>query len=173
VLLFAVRGISRGSVRQVFAFFGVVLGIWTAVVISRWVGAHWLGARPAVLFLILRWTIAVLLGLAVASLLTWWGDLLADAIRRSPVNWLDRVSGFFVGASLGAIVAAFVLLVALLLPWPRQAGAWASSARVSRGVLSSAVRACDLGDHVIPESAWLKARFQNAARRVRAAGHPS
>jgi uncharacterized membrane protein required for colicin V production len=173
VLVFAIRGVFRGTVRQVFAFFGIVAGIWTAAAVSQWVGAHWQGARPTVVFLVLRWVVAVLAALAVASLLAWWGELLSGAVRQSPVGWLDRASGFFVGASLGAIVAAFLLLIALFLPWPRQAGAWASSARVSRPVLSGAVRACDFGNRFVPASEWLKARFLTAERRVRAPGHPS
>ena len=74
VLMFAVRGIFRGSVRQVFAFLGVIGAVWIAMIVSRWVEAHWQGARPAVVFVVLRWVVAGLAALAVASLVTWWGE---------------------------------------------------------------------------------------------------
>src|SRR6267378_851783 len=74
VLMFAVRGIFRGSVRQVFAFLGGIGAVWIAMIVSRWVEAHWQGARPAVVFVVLRWVVAGLAALAVASLVTWWGE---------------------------------------------------------------------------------------------------
>ena len=163
----------RGSVREIFAFLGLIAAVWTAVVVSRWVGAHWFGARPAFVFLMLRWMVAGLAALAAGTLLVWWGELLAGAVRESPVGWLDRFSGFFVGASFGAIVVAFVLMIVVLTPWPRTAGAWARSARVSRPVLSGAVRLCDLGDRYVPAGNWLRERFLSAERRIRAGGIPS
>ena len=172
-LAFGIRGIFRGLVRQCFAFAGVLGGIWTALVLSRWVGAHWLGAQPAVVFVVLRWVVSGLAALAVCSLVTWWGEAISGAVQKSPVAWLDHTSGFFVGASMGAIVAAFILLIALSLPWPREAGAWAGSARVSRPLLSGAVRVCDMGNRFVPAGAWLKAHFLTAERRARAVGNPS
>ncbi len=173
MLGFAVRGLYRGTIRQVFAFFGVFGGIWTIFWVSRWVGAHWLDARPAVVFFVLRWAVAALAALAVASLFAWWGEVLAAAVDQSPVSWLDRAGGFVVGASLGATVAAFLLLVAVLAPWPREPRAWAAAARVSTPVLTGAARACGIGGPYVPGSGWLMTRFQAAARRVRAAVRPS
>jgi uncharacterized membrane protein required for colicin V production len=173
VLGFAIRGVRRGTIWQVFALVGTAAAIWTAFLVSQWVGAHWVSARPAVVFLVLRWLVAGLAALAVLSLLTWWGEALAGAVKQSPIGWLDRLSGFFVGAGVGAIVASLVLLVALLLPWPRQPAAWASAAHFTSPMLKSAVRACAFGGRYVPGSGWLEHRFQAAARRVRTVVRPS
>jgi uncharacterized membrane protein required for colicin V production len=173
VLVFALRGVARGTVRQVFSFLGIVGGVWTALLVSRWVGAHWAAARPEWVFGLLRWTVAVLAGLAVSSLLAWWGELLAGAVRETPIGWVDRAGGFFVGASLGTLVVSFVLLIALLVPWPRQAASWAAAAQLSSPILAGAARACELGTRFVPASSWLRNHFRSAARRVRAASPPS
>lgn len=173
VLVFAVRGVFRGSVWQVFALLGMAAGIWTAVLVSQWVGAHWQSARPAVVFLVLRWLVALLAALAVNSLVVWWGDMLAGAVKQSPVGWLDRALGFLVGATFGASVAALVLLAAIRVPWPSQPHAWVSAARVSTPVFAGAVKACELGDRYVPGSDWLKTQFETAARELRATVRPS
>ncbi|MGH7742030.1 MAG: CvpA family protein, partial [Candidatus Eiseniibacteriota bacterium] len=115
----------RGSVLQVFSLLGLAAGIWTAVLVSQWVGAHWQSARPAVVFLVLRWLVAVLAALAVSSLVVWWGEMLAGAVQQSPVGWLDRAMGFVVGATFGTSVAALILLAAIRVPWPSQPHEWA------------------------------------------------
>jgi uncharacterized membrane protein required for colicin V production len=171
--VFAIRGVFRGSVWQVFTLLGMAAGIWTAVLVSQWVGAHWQGARPAVVFLVLRWVVAVLAALAVTTLVTWWGEMLAGAVKESPVGWLDRAMGFVVGATFGATVAALILLAAIRVPWPSQPHQWAAAARVSPPVLDGAVKACELGDRYLPGSDWLKTQFKAAARELHAAVHPS
>lgn len=173
VLAFAIRGVFRGSVWQVFALLGLAAGIWTAVLVSQWVGAHWQGARPAVVFLVLRWLVAALAALAVNALVAWWGEMLAGAVKESPVGWLDRAMGFLVGAAFGATVSALVLLGAMNVPWPAQPHTWASEARVSPPVFDGAVRACEIGDRYLPGSDWLKTQFQAAARELRASVRPS
>jgi uncharacterized membrane protein required for colicin V production len=173
VLGFAVRGVIRGSVAQVFALCAVVAGLWTAFWVSRWVGAHWLGARPAVVFVVLKWIVATLAALASMSLVQWFGDRLSSAVRESPVAWLDRIAGFVVGAGVGALVSAIIMVLALLLPWPHQPGKWVAKAQVSHSVLSGAERACRWGDRVLPYGDWLERRFEDAALRVRPSVHPS
>jgi uncharacterized membrane protein required for colicin V production len=173
VLVFAVRGLFRGSVWQVFALLGLAAGIWTAVLVSQWVGAHWQGARPAVVFLVLRWLVAGLAALAVNSLVVWWGEMLAGAVKDSSVGWLDRAMGFLVGATFGASVAALILLAAIRVPWPAQPREWVTAARVSPPVFAGAVRACELGNRYLPGSDWLKTQFQAAAHELRASVRPS
>ena len=173
VLAFAIRGVFRGSIWQVFALLGFAAGIWTAVLVSQWVGAHWQGARPAVVFWVLRWLVAVLAALAVNSLVVWWGDMLGGAIKESPVGWLDRAMGFVVGAAFGASLAALILLAAFRVPWPSQPREWAVAARVSPPMFEGAVKACEVGDRYLPGSDWLKTQFQAAVRDLHAAVRPS
>lgn len=124
-------------------------------------------------FLVLRWLVAVLAALAVNSLVVWWGDMLAGAVKQSPVGWLDRAMGFVVGGVFGASVAALVLLAAFRVPWPSEPREWASAARVSPSMFAGAVKACEVGDRYLPGSNWLKTQFQAAARELRASARPS
>lgn len=140
-------------------------GLWVAGWISQWVGSHWEGARPAVVFGALRWVVAALGGLAIASLFQWWGELLSGAVEKSPVGWLNRVGGFFVGAAIGLAVAAFVMLAMLLGPWPRAVSAAAARATMTSPLMSGSARACAFGERYFAGGHWLRQRFLTAGRR--------
>jgi len=64
VLLFAVRGLFRGTLGQIFGLVGLVAALWTASWLARWVAGHWEGARPAGVFWALGWLVALLAGVA-------------------------------------------------------------------------------------------------------------
>ena len=149
---------------QVFSLVGLVLGLWTVGWVAQWVGAHWHGARPAAVFWVLGWVVAALAGLAVATLLQWWGGLLGDALKQSPAGWLDRLGGFVVGAALGALVSAFVLLAVLLAPWPYGLPSWAAGTRVAPPLMRFGAGACSVSERFVPGSRWLKQRFLFAER---------
>jgi len=163
--LFVVRGLLRGTVSQIFGLLGLLLGLWAAGWISRWVGDQWSGARPAVAFWALRWLVAALGGLALASLIAGLGEHLARAVKAGPAAWLDRLGGALVGALVGATVAAFVLMVALQLP---VAGSMrgVSRSRLTPGILRGAVVACSLSERAFPGSRWLRERFLEAEYRA-------
>lgn len=174
VLLFAVRGFLRGTVAQVFVVLGVCAGLWVAGVVSRWLGGHWQGARPFLAFLALRWLVAALAGLALASAFQWWGDRLGQAVRKGPLGWLDRGGGTVVGAGLGALVSAFILLGALTIERPRAAHLAAARARVGAPTMGAAAGLCSFGEAYLPGSGWLKRRFLAAERRaLHTRGHGS
>jgi len=166
VLLFAIRGFLRGTVAQVFIVLGVCTGLWGAGVVSRWLEGHWQGARPFLAFLALRWLVAALAGLALASVFQWWGDRLGQAVRKGPLGWLDRGGGTVIGAGLGALVCAFILLGALSIERPRAAHVAAARARVGAPAMAAAAGLCSFGEAYIPGSGWLKRRFLAAERRV-------
>jgi len=171
VALFAVRGLLRGSVVQILGLLGVLLGLWAAGWIARWVGDLWTGARPAVVFWALRWLVAGLGGLAVASLFGSVGEHLGAAVRSGPAGWLDRLGGALVGAALGVTVAAFTLMVALQDPIAAHVEPGFRSSRVSAHVLHGAALATSLSDRWFPGSDWLRERFERAA--ARAGGAPA
>jgi len=158
-------------VSQVFAVLGLVAGLWAAGWVSQWVGAHWDGARPAVAFLILRWLVVVLSAMAVAALFHFWGELLRDAVKATPLGWVDRPAGFVIGAALGAAVASFIVLSALLIPWPDALPHTAARARVSRPLMAGAASTCSLASRLFPGSNWLKDRFLAAEQRAHGARH--
>lgn len=166
ILLFALRGLARGTVSQVFGILGLVLGLGAAGWISQWVGHHWHGARPAVVFLVLRWLVAGLGGLAVASLFQWWGERLGEAARGGAIGWLDRAGGLLIGAALGVVVSACVVLAALSFSIPGDVDDAAGRARMSPSLLSGGQRVCAKGGRYFPGSTWLGTRFESAGRRA-------
>lgn len=166
VLLFAIGGFVRGAVAQLFVVLGVLIGMWAAVFVHGWVGDHWHGARPAIVFLVMQWLVAGLAGLAIASLLQWWGDQVSKAVRSGPLAWLDQGGGFVVGTGVGAMVGALILLGALTLHHPVEPAEAVARARVGPPAMGMGAEVCGLGESRLPGSAWLKQRFLAAKRRA-------
>ncbi|MBI1797590.1 MAG: CvpA family protein [Candidatus Eisenbacteria bacterium] len=166
VLLFAIGGFLRGTVAQVFVVVGVVAGWWLAGFVSHWVGDHWRGARPAAVFWTLRWVVAALAGLAVAALFQWWGERLGKSVREGPLGWLDRGGGLVVGAVVGAVVCAFLMLAALTLDRPGRPGEDVARMRLGPATMSTAAMACGCGARYVPGSSWLQQRFLAARQRA-------
>lgn len=152
-----------------FGLLGLALGLWSAGWISRWVGDLWSGARPAVVFWALRWLVAGLGGLAIATLVGGIGDSLARAVKSGPAALLDRTGGALFGAALGALVAAFTLMVALQSPLAPSLRGPVSGSRLPLPLLAGGVRMCSVPDRVFPGSRWLRERFVEAERRAGAA----
>jgi uncharacterized membrane protein required for colicin V production len=167
VVGFAVRGFLRGTVAQVFLVVGLLLGLGAAGWVSQWLAEHWQGARPFPLFLVMRWLVAGLAGMAVASLFQWWGERLGDVVRSSPVGWLDRVGGLAMGVIVSALVLAFVVMGLLLLQHPRVLGDSVARTRLAAPLMHGAARACTYGDRYVPGSRWLRQRFMTAEQRAR------
>jgi len=167
-VVFAIRGIIRGTVRQVIGLLGFAGGLWLAVQVSRWVGAQWSGARPAVVFWGLRWLVAALAGLAVASLFKWWGGLLGKAVQAGPAGWLDRVLGVPLGAMIG--MAWAIALVSLVLLGPGSFGlrGRVRRARTAHALVSVGARASDLVEARVPGLHGLGRLLHEAERRARA-----
>jgi uncharacterized membrane protein required for colicin V production len=167
-LVFVIRGLIRGSVRQLFGLLGLVGGLWLAVQASQWVGAQWLGARPAVMYWVLRWIVVALAGLAVASLFHWWGDLLGKAVQAGPAGWLDRVFGVLLGALIGMMWA--IALVTLALFAPRLVGVRTAvtQALTAHALVSTGARACDAVEPRVPMLHGLGRLLHEAERRARA-----
>ncbi len=163
-----VRGVIRGSVRQVFGLLGVLIGLWVAVWVSRWVGAQWPGARPALVYWLLRWLVAAVAGLAVASIFHWWGSLLGKAAQAGPAGWLDRVLGVALGALIGMMWV--VALVTLALFAPRLTGARTAVTRAvtAHALVSTGARACDAIEPRVPMLHGLGRLLHEAERRARA-----
>jgi uncharacterized membrane protein required for colicin V production len=159
LLCFVIRGILRGTVAQVFAFFGLVLGIWAGAQLSHWIGDHWRDARPVFVFMLLRWIVAGLGGLAVATLFGWWGELVAKAVHEGPLGWLDRTLGGVLGAGFGAAVSAIVILLALQAPGLGFARPVARRSVTSRPLVTAGALATAWRGVPVPGAAWLHGQF--------------
>jgi uncharacterized membrane protein required for colicin V production len=166
VVAFTIRGILRGTVAQVFAFFGLVLGVWTGAQLSHWIGDHWRDARPAFVFALLRWVVSGLGGLAVATLFGWWGELVAKAVHEGPLGWLDRTLGGFLGAATGAGVSAIVVLLAVQAPGLAFARRAAQHGVTSRPLVLIGATATAWRDVPVPGAAWLHGQFVQAEHRL-------
>ena len=166
VILLAIRGYLRGTVAQVFVVVGLVAGFYAALSIARWIGEHWDGAKPAGLYLVLRWMVAALVGLALATAFRWWGGSMAKAVRDGPLSWLDRGGGMLIGAALGTTVCTLGLLGALQFDNPNGPGMAAARARVGVSAMGAAAAVCAFGEAFLPGCGWLKEQFEVAERRA-------
>ena len=166
VILLAIRGYLRGTVAQVFVVVGLVFGFYAALAISRWIGQHWDGAKPAGLYLVLRWMVATLVGLALATAFRWWGSSMAKAVRDGPLRWLDRSGGLLIGAGVGTTVCTFGLLGALQFEHPKGPGMVAAQARAGAATMGAAAAVCTVGEPFLPGLGWLKEQFLAAERRA-------
>ena len=164
---FLVRGLLRGTLAQVFAFFGIVLGFLAGSAVADGIGTHWRGARPVLVFEVLRWLVAILVGLGVTSLFHWWGELLAKAVHDGPFGWLDRALGAVVGLTSGTLVSTAVVVLLLQAP-----GLEFARPLVARGVTSAPLLAA--GDRAsewsrsLPGGFWLHEQLRSASRRLAA-----
>ena len=164
---FVIRGLLRGTIAQVFAFSGVLLGVLAGSYVADWVGAHWRGARPEFVFLFLRWIVACLVGFGVAALVQWWGDLLAKAAHDGPFGWLDRAVGALVGCALGTLVCTAVVVFLLQAPGLEFARPIAARGVTSRPLLAAGDVAAEWGMK-LPGGLWLHEQLRSAARRLAA-----
>jgi len=144
----------------------LVSGFYVALSISRWMGEHWSGARPAAVYLVLRWIVAALVGLALATAFRWWGASLAKAVREGPLSWVDRGFGLLIGAAIGCTVCALGLLGALQFDQPNGPGVLVARARVGPPAMGAAATVCEFGEAFLPGCGWLKERFQAAEERA-------
>ena len=167
MVLFAVRGLLRGTVGQFFSLLGLLLGLWGAGWVADWLAHRWLDARPVFVFAGLRWIVAGLSGLAIATLFQWLGDLLGRAVKESPAGFLDRIGGMALGAGLGVLVASLTMLGALLTTWPTAIGDVAARSRFSVPLMTTGARLCGIEHRYFPGSDWLEEKFIAARRRAR------
>jgi membrane protein required for colicin V production len=167
VLVFAVRGLARGTLGQVFGLAGLVAGLWTASWVAQWVGLHWESARPTAVFWALRWLVAILTGLAAASLFEWLSHQVREAVDATPAKWLDRLGGMLVGAVTGAFVAAMVTVVVVLSSWAPAPIEKAAIGRLAAPTLGRAAQACALARGFFPGIDWLEQQIEAAQKRLK------
>lgn len=160
-----IRGILRGTVAQVFAFSGVLLGVLAAAAVADAVGTHWRSARPELVFTSLRWLVASLTGLGVAALMGFWGGVLAKAVHDGPFGWLDRAVGGFIGLVIGTVTSTAIVVLLLLAP-----GLEFARPVVARGAIAprlvDAGRSASEWSKPFPGGLWLHEQLSSASRRL-------
>ena len=116
-------------------------------------------------FWVLRGLVALLAGLAVASLFNVVGARGSAALRKLSMGWLDRSGGIAAGVVVGLAVVCLVLLGSLRGPIPGWISRPAASARLTLPILQGGVAACTLGRN-LPGSDGLRRQLLAAAQRV-------
>ncbi len=167
VLAWAIRGFRSGTISQVFSLAGLLVGLFVVLYVEQWVGAHWKGARPAVVFWGLRWLIALLAGGAAAALLQWWGESLGRSIREGPMGWLDGLGGALVGSTLGLLFSLACIVVALRVNPGREVAASVAHARSSLPLVRVASRIVSAEEPWIPGHRWLHHQLEAAELGIR------
>lgn len=135
---FMIRGILRGFVAQVLAFLGLVAGLIVGTIVLRWVGGHWLDARPASVFVVLRWIVAIFSGLAVASAFDWLGERMGSGGGKDGPPFWDRALGSVMGVALGLIAGAIVTMTVFSFAWAAPARQAAREGRSATPLLAGA-----------------------------------
>jgi len=151
---------------------GWLCGYVSFMAVSQWVGAHWSGARPAAVFAVLRWLVAMLSGLAVLAIFQIVGERIGEGVHKTVLGPLDRFGGLLLGALYGAFVVVVALVVMLLTPWPREAARWATDARVTPLLLQQTQHILAFDDH-IPGLQGVRHALDRASSRARLASRHS
>jgi uncharacterized membrane protein required for colicin V production len=165
VLALAILGWFRGLLAQLAAIAALLCGVWVGSFVKQWVGAHWAGAHPAVIFGALSWLVGVLSALAVLTLINFLGDRVGRAVHAGPLAWLDRTLGIAAGAGMGAVLASLLVLAAVRLPMGRVVEQSLSRARTSRSLLACGATACRMGGN-FPGARGLRSEFLLAHDRL-------
>ncbi len=165
--LFAVRGFFRGAIEQLMLLLGLVIGIAVTAWMSQWVGAHWLGARPAVVFVALRWLVSLLAGVAIVTLCVALGEKLRSGVHEGPAGVVDKLAGSIVGVAVGALAVLFVTIALLSVPLAAPVARPVLAARVTAPLLERAVDASTWLERRLPAVAPLGRRFESAEARAR------
>ncbi len=167
VLAWAIRGFRSGTIPQLFSLAGLLVGLFVVLYVEQWVGAHWKGARPAVVFWALRWMIALLAGGAVAAWLQWWGESLGRSIREGPLGWLDGLGGALVGTTFGLLFSLTCIVVAMRLHAGREVTASVAHARSALPLVRVATRAVSAEQRWLPGHRWLRHQLEAAELGIR------
>ena len=160
--------------KQAFSLIGWCCGYVSFIAVSQWVGAHWSGARPAAVFAVLRWLVAMLAGFAVLAVFQLAGERIGESVHKTVLGGLDRLGGFLLGVAFGALVIVVVLVAMLLTPWPREAAGWATNAHLTQPLLTKtrSLLAVDDHDH-IPGLKGVRHALDRASLKARLASRHS
>jgi hypothetical protein len=120
--------------------------------------------------LVLRWIVAGLAGVAVATLFQWCGDRLGRLVQAGPIAWLDRGGGLSLGALFGLVTIAMAMMASLLVREPGALSQSVAAARTAEPMMATAAEACSLSSRYLPGGRWWTEKFRKAHRRTLTAG---
>lgn len=115
----AISGLRRGALRMATSILSVILGIYAASVYYERAAAiahQYLSTSPTTSALIGYAAVFVIVMVAIE----YAGATVIGLAKIIHLNWIDRLAGAFLGATIGALIAGFVVLAltAVLPPDP-------------------------------------------------------
>jgi uncharacterized membrane protein required for colicin V production len=164
-VVLTVLGWFRGFVAQCAAVLAILGGIWAGATVKQWVGVHWLGAHPAVVFWALSWLVALLSGLAILALVDAFGDRVSQTLHKGPTGWLDAMLGMPAGAALGVAFASLLVLAAVRLPMGSTVERSLARSWAPRPLLAGGAKVCGAGAR-FPGALGLRREFVLALERL-------
>jgi membrane protein required for colicin V production len=112
---FAVRGLMRGFLRELFSLVGVFLGLWIALLrfvpVGEWVQQRFALAEPLPFHLAF---LAIFLSVtSVAGIVGYWVQRMAKGLL---MGWLDAIVGLGFGTVKGVMILTVLLFLVGQLP---------------------------------------------------------
>jgi uncharacterized membrane protein required for colicin V production len=170
LMVFSIHGLVRGTIAQVFSALGLFAGLWAGLWVSHWLDAAWRGAQPFLVFLVLRWIVALLAGTVVATVFQWCGDSIGRLVKAGPLSWLDRGAGVGVGALFGLVTISMAMMASLLVREPHALSRSVAAARTAEPMMATATEACERSARWLPGGRWWTEHFRKAHRRTLTTG---
>ena len=110
LIIFALGGLKNGIIREAFSLAAFICGIYGAMKLSDYVG-KWLGEIINVSQEWMQVISFIVVFIALALLINWLGNLLADLISSLSLGFVDKIGGFVFGIAKGFLLIGVLILL--------------------------------------------------------------
>ena len=149
--IFAIKGLMRGLILEVFTLAGFILGYLLALrEMSTLVGLIENLVHLPPLFVSALSFLVIFIG--VVLLVRWLAKLIKSVANATLIGWLDKGGGAAFGLFKGALVMSLVLLLIGLLPLPKEMTQEQERAKLVGPVRSVAPAVFDLVKRTFPKT---------------------
>lgn len=110
LILFAIVGLRNGIIREAFSLAAFIGGIYGAIKLSDMVG-KWLGH---IINVSPEWMAVIsfiLVFIALALLINWLGNMLANLIESISLGFIDKLGGVVFGIAKGFLLVGVLILL--------------------------------------------------------------
>ena len=110
LILFAIVGLRNGIIREAFSLAAFIGGIYGAIKLSDMVG-KWLGN---IINVSPEWMAVIsfiLVFIALALLINWLGNMLANLIESVSLGFIDKLGGIVFGIAKGFLLVGVLILL--------------------------------------------------------------
>ena len=110
LILFAIVGLRNGIIREAFSLAAFIGGIYGAIKLSDMVG-KWLGNIINVSPEWMSVISFILVFIALALLINWLGNMLANLIESVSLGFIDKLGGIVFGIAKGFLLVGVLILL--------------------------------------------------------------